>query len=117
ELSGRITAVPIVSMPSFRARTAFVMPEDGKNLNRCFPGSDDGTFSDVLARTAPADAPIGGTTSSAAAAAGVPAVIAEVGGCGLLEEDAVRMHLDGIGNALRHLHMLPGEVTPPRTDM
>ena len=48
-LSGRITAVPIVSMTSFRARTAFVVPEDGKNLNRCFPGSPDGTFSDVLA--------------------------------------------------------------------
>jgi predicted deacylase len=171
ELSGRITAVPIVSMPSFRARAAFVMPQDGKNLNRCFPGSHDGTFSDVLARhvfdeliapsdflldlhggdmvealepfslydesaveeqarslavafglpyvvrSAPADAPIGGTTSGAAAAAGVPAAIAEVGGCGLLEEDAVRTHLDGIGNALRHLRMLPGDVTPPRADM
>ena len=171
ELRGRITAVPIVSMPSFRARTAFVMPQDGKNLNRCFPGSLDGTFSDVLARhvfdeliapsnfmvdlhggdmvealepfslydesaveaearglaiafglpylvrSAPSEAPISGTTTSAAAAAGVPAVIAEVGGCGLLEEDAVRMHLDGIANALRHLCMLPGEVTPPRADM
>src|SRR2546426_9373837 len=49
ELDGRITAVPIVSMSSFRARTAFVVPQDGKNLNRCFPGSPDGTFSDVLA--------------------------------------------------------------------
>ena len=171
ELSGRITAVPIVSMPSFRARTAFVMPQDGKNINRCFPGSRDGTFSEVLARcvfdeliapsdylldlhggdmvealepftlydespveeqarglaiafglpylvrSAPAEAPISGTTTGAAAAAGVPAVIAEVGGCGLLEEDAVRLHVDGIGNALRHLGMLPGEVTPPRTDM
>jgi uncharacterized protein len=170
-LSGRITAVPIVSMPSFRARTAFVMPQDGKNLNRCFPGSPDGTFSDVLARhvfdeliapsdavldlhggdmvealepfslydesaveeqaralaisfglpylvrSAPSEAPISGTTTSAAAAAGVPAVIAEVGGCGLLEEDAVRMHLDGLANALRHLRMLPGEVAPPRADM
>ena len=27
------------------------------------------------------------------------------------------MHLDGIANALRHLRMLPGEVTPPRADM
>ncbi len=171
ELSGRITAVPIVSMPSFRARTAFVMPQDGKNINRCFPGSRDGTFSEVLARcvfdeliapsdylldlhggdmvealepftlydespveeqarglaiafglpylvrSAPAEAPISGTTTGAAAAAGVPAVIAEVGGCGLLEEDAVRLHVDGIGNALRHLGMLPGEVTPPRADM
>jgi uncharacterized protein len=171
ELRGRITAVPIVSMPSFRARTAFVMPQDGKNLNRCFPGSLEGTFSDVLARhvfdeliapsdfmldlhggdmvealepfslydesaveeqarglaiafglpyvvrSAPSDAPIGGTTTGAAAALGVPAVIAEVGGCGLLEEDAVRMHLDGIANSLRHLGMLPGKVTPARADM
>jgi predicted deacylase len=171
ELRGRITAVPIVSMPSFRARTAFVMPQDGKNLNRCFPGSLDGTFSEVLARhvfdelivpsdfmldlhggdmvealepfslydesaveeqarglaiafglpyvvrSAPSDAPIGGTTTGAAAAAGVPAVIAEVGGCGRLEEDAVRTHLDGIANALRHLEMLSGEVTPARADM
>jgi predicted deacylase len=171
ELSGRITAVPIVSMPSFRARMAFVMPQDGKNLNRCFPGTHDGSFSDALARhvfdeliapsdflldlhggdmvealepfslydesvveeqargiavafglpyivrSAPADAPIGGTTTSAAAAINVPAVIAEVGGCGLLERDAVRTHVDGIGNALRHLGMLPGDVTPPRADM
>jgi predicted deacylase len=171
ELRGRITAVPIVSMPSFRARTAFVMPQDGKNLNRCFPGSREGTFSDVLAshvfdeliapsdvlldlhggdmvealepfslydespveeqarglaiafglpyvvRSAPGEAPISGTTTGAAAAAGIPAVIAEVGGCGLLEEDAVRAHVDGIENALRHLKMLPGEVTPPRAEM
>jgi uncharacterized protein len=170
-LMGRITAVPIVSMPSFRARTAFVVPQDGKNLNRCFPGSYEGTFSDVLARhvfdeliapsdvmldlhggdmvealepfalydespveeqaralavafdlpyvvrSAPADAPISGTTTSAAAAAGVPAAIAEVGGRGLLEEDAVQCHLDGLANALRHLGMLPGDPTTPRTDM
>jgi predicted deacylase len=147
------------------------MPQDGKNLNRCFPGSLDGTFSDVLARhvfdelivpsdfmldlhggdmvealepfslydesaveeqarglaiafglpyvvrSAPSQAPIGGTTTGAAAVAGVPAVIAEVGGCGLLEEHAVRMHLDGLANALRHLEMLPGAATPPRADM
>jgi predicted deacylase len=171
ELRGQITAVPIVSMPSFRERRAFVMPQDGKNLNRCFPGSREGTFSDVLARCvfdeliAPSDvlldlhggdmvealepfslydespveeqarglaiafglpylvrsargeAPVSGTTTGAAAAAGVPAVIAEVGGCGLLEEEAVRMHVAGIENALRHLRMLPGDVTPPRPDM
>jgi predicted deacylase len=170
-LSGRITAVPIVSMPSFRARTAFVVPQDGKNLNRCFPGSYDGTFSDVLARhvfdeliapsdvmldlhggdmvealepftlydespvekqaralaiafnlpyvvrSSPAVAPISGTTTSAAAAVGVPAAIAEVGGRGLLEEAAVQQHLDGLANALRHLAMLPGDPTPPRPEM
>jgi uncharacterized protein len=170
ELSGSITAVPIVSFSSYRARTPFVVPEDGKNLNRCFPGSYFGTFADVLARhvfdeliapsdvlldlhggdmvealepftlydessveevargiavayglpyvvrSVPAEAPISGTTTSAAAALGVPAVIAEAGGCGLLEEDAVRMHLDGLSNALRFLRMLPGDAAPPRED-
>jgi predicted deacylase len=171
ELHGRITAVPIVSVSSFRSRSAFVVPQDGKNLNRCFPGSPHRTFTDALARhvfdeliepsdflldlhggdvvealepfslydespveeqarslaiafglpylvrSATGEAPVSGTTTGAAAAVGVPAVIAEVGGRGLLEESAVRTHVDGIGNALRHLKMLPGEVTPPRPDM
>jgi predicted deacylase len=166
-LSGRITAVPIVSMTSFRARTAFVVPEDGKNLNRCFPGSPDGTFAEVLAHhvftelIAPSDvlidlhggdmvealepftlygessvsaqaqglavsfgfpyvvrmrregAPIGGTTADAAADAGIPAVIAEAGGCGLLEESAVRLHLDGLQRALVHLGMQADGSAPP----
>ena len=34
-----------------------------------------------------------GTTSSAAAAVGIPAITAEAGGCGLVEEHAVAMHL------------------------
>jgi len=160
-LSGRITAVPVVSMTSFRARTAFVVPEDGKNLNRCFPGSADGTFADVLAHhvftelIAPSDAlidlhggdmvealepfvlytesavaeqacglafsfgfpyvvrmrretaPIGGTTADAAAEAGIPAVVAEAGGCGLLEEGSVQLHLEGLKGALAYLGMLP----------
>ena len=50
ELAGSITAVPVVSMESFRLRSPFVVPEDGKNLNRCFPGSYEGTYTDVLAR-------------------------------------------------------------------
>jgi uncharacterized protein len=170
-LRGRITAVPVVSVTSYRARSAFVVPEDGKNLNRCFPGSLDGTFSDVLARSvfdrliAPSDvlldlhggdvfealepftlydespvadcarglavafgfpfvvrvrageAPVSGTTTSAAAAAGIPAVIAEAGGRGLLEEDAVRLHLDGLANALRLLGMLPGDPAPPTREV
>ncbi|MDX6486475.1 MAG: uncharacterized protein QOF43_1628, partial [Gaiellaceae bacterium] len=33
------------------------------------------------------------------------------------EEEAVRMHLAGLANALRHLGMLPGEAAPPRADM
>jgi predicted deacylase len=59
---------------------------------------------------------LGGTTDQAAAAAGVPAIIAEAGSSGLLTEPETRLLLDGIGNVLRHLGMLDGEVaeTAPR---
>src|SRR3954466_10339890 len=50
ELSGSITAVPVVSLESFWQRSPFVVPADGKNLNRTFPGSRDGTYTDGLAR-------------------------------------------------------------------
>jgi predicted deacylase len=154
-------------MQSFRQRSPFVVPDDGKNLNRCFPGSYDGTYTDVLARSiydeliAPADvlldlhggdmveglepfaiyeaSPVedhahaiavafglpyvvreerqegglGGMTSSAAAQAGIPAIIAEAGGRGQLEESAVAMLAEGVRNVLRHLEMLPGPVAPP----
>jgi predicted deacylase len=39
ELRGRVVAVPVLNLPAFRARSPFVVPEDGKNLNRCFPGN------------------------------------------------------------------------------
>ena len=50
-LSGQIVAVPIVNMPAFEGRSAFVSPLDGKNLNRTFPGRPDGTPSERLAWT------------------------------------------------------------------
>jgi uncharacterized protein len=46
---GRITAVPVVNLLSFWERSAFVVPLDGKNLNRNFPGDPAGTFTEVLA--------------------------------------------------------------------
>lgn len=49
QVSGRIVAVPVVNVPGFWARSAFVVPVDGKNLNRSFPGDPQGTFTDVLA--------------------------------------------------------------------
>jgi uncharacterized protein len=169
ELRGSITAVPVVSMLSFQRRSPFVVPEDGKNLNRAFPGSYDGTYTDALARSifdeviAPADVLIdlhggdlvealepftvyrastveeqsralavafglpyvvrddpstelGGMTTSAAADAGIPAIIAEAGGAGRLEEHAVTLLGDGVRNALRLLEMLPGPVAQ-RTGM
>jgi predicted deacylase len=171
ELAGTITAVPVVSMESFRRRSPFVVPVDGKNLNRCFPGSYDGTYSDVLARSifdeliASADVLIdlhggdmveglqpftiyqaspveerahaiavafglpyvvrqevqqgglGGMTCNAAAEAGIPAIIAEAGGRGQLDDDVVALLAGGIGNVLRHLGMLPGAPAPHRSDM
>jgi uncharacterized protein len=169
ELAGSVTAVPIASMESFRQRSPFVVPADGKNLNRSFPGSYDGTYTDVLARSifdqviAPADvlldlhggdmvealepfaiydaspheershaialafglpyvvrqepdeSGLGGMTSTAAASAGIPAVIAEAGGRGQLEEAATTLLVDGVRNVLRHLEMLPGDPPPPRS--
>ena len=170
ELAGSITAVPVVSMQSFQRRSPFIVPEDGKNLNRTFPGTYDGTYTDALARSifdeliAPADVLIdlhggdlvealepfviyeaspveerahalavafglpyvvreepadglAGMTCTAAAQAGIPAVIAEAGGCGLLDPVAVEMLVNGVRNALRSLEMLPGPVDPPRADM
>lgn len=170
-LAGSIVAVPVVSLASFRARSPFVVPADGKNLNRSFPGTLDGTYTDVLARSifdeliAPADVvldlhggdmveglvpfalydeseveerareiavafglpyvvreratagPPKGMTSTAAAAAGIPAVIAEAGGRGQLEEEAVQVLVRGVGNALRSLSMLPGDPDPPPSGM
>jgi uncharacterized protein len=57
--------------------------------------------------------PVAGTTSAAAAELGIPAVIAEVGGRGLLEADAVAAHVIGIGNVLQALDMLAGAPESP----
>jgi predicted deacylase len=165
QLAGSIVAVPVVSMQSYVRRSPFVIPADGKNLNRAFPGSYDGTYTEVLARSifdeliAPADVLIdlhggdmvealepfsiyaaspvearadalacafglryvvreepgglGGMTTIAAAEAGKPAIIAEAGGCGLLDQGAVDLLARGVVNSLRHLGLLPGEPDPP----
>lgn len=160
ELSGRIQAVPVLNLPSFRARTPFVVPDDGKNLNRCFPGDPEGTLADRLAydtftkvitgsdalidmhtgdmvealqpfalydagtaeararematayglgyviRQEPGpDRAVGGTTSAAAAEIGIPAIIAEAGGCGLVERKAVEAHVRGLDRVLALLGM------------
>jgi predicted deacylase len=49
ELHGTITCVPIVSMESYLKRSPFVVPVDGKNLNRTFPGDADGSYTEALA--------------------------------------------------------------------
>ena len=174
ELRGRIRAVPVLNLPAFRARTPFLVPDDGKNLNRCFPGNPDGTLADRLAHAAftqlilgsdalvdahagdmvealepfalydagPSEArslelatayglgyvirqepgpdrAVGGTTSTAAAELGIPAIIAEAGGCGLVEAAAVDAHVRGLDRVLALLGMASdpaaeaGQARPP----
>jgi predicted deacylase len=167
QLRGSITAVPTVNQPSFWSRTAFVVPADGKNLNRCFPGDPDGSYSEAVAHAVftafirPADylvdlhagdifealepfclyeespvedrargmavayghghvvrqsratRTVGGSTSSAAADLGIPAIIAEIGANGLCDEASVAGHLRGIRNVCAHLEMLPAGAAAP----
>ena len=160
ELRGRIRAVPVLNLSAFAARMPFVVPEDGKNLNRCFPGKPGGTAAERLAydtftkliagsdalidahcgdlvealqpfalyEAGPAEArarelatayglpyvirqetgpdrAVTGTSSGAAAEAGIPAITAEAGGCGLVEEHAVRLHVAGLNRVLNVLGM------------
>jgi uncharacterized protein len=164
DLRGRVLAVPVLNLPAFRSRTPFVVPEDGKNLNRCFPGAADGTLAERLAYDAfhqliagsdayidahcgdmvealqpfalyeagPAESrarelatayglpyvirqepgperAVAGTSSGAAAEAGIPAITAEAGGCGLVEEHAVAMHVAGLNRVLQVLGMTDGQ--------
>ena len=168
ELRGTVRAVPVLNLSAFRARTPFLVPDDGKNLNRCFPGDPEGTVADRLAHAAftqliegsdalidvhagdmvealepfalfdagPAEAralelatayglgyvirqepgpdrAVGGTTSTAAAEIGVPAIIAEAGGCGLVETAAVDAHVRGLDQVLAVLGMTDGPVAVP----
>jgi uncharacterized protein len=175
ELRGRVRAVPVLNVTAFAARTPFVVPEDGKNLNRSFPGNPAGTLADRLAYDAftqliagsdayvdahcgdmvealqpfalyeagpaedqarelatayglpyvirqPAAGPdraVTGTSSASAAAAGIPAITAEAGGCGLVEEHAVAMHVAGLDRVLAWLDMTkadePAEPAPQPT--
>lgn len=164
-LSGRITAVPVMNPAAFWARSPFVVPVDGKNLNRSFPGDLGGTYTDVLAHRLfhrfiagtqylvdlhAGDLPealepfalydasavekearglavvygvghvvrqdagartVGGSTTAAAADAGIPAIVAEAGGNGILDRAAVETHLTGLANVLAHLGMTTGDVS------
>ena len=51
EVSGRIILVPLVCPEAFHARVQYVLPADGKNVNRQFPGKVLGTVSERIAHT------------------------------------------------------------------
>lgn len=48
-ISGQVIVVPSANPVAFRARAIYVTPPDGKNLNREFPGSAGGTFTEAWA--------------------------------------------------------------------
>ncbi len=164
EVCGAVVVVHPVSLPAFHARRQYVVPEDGKNLNRQFPGDPEGSLSQRMAhalmelaksvdawvdlhggdihealvpftiysnvaephvvtrsrdmaavygiQNVIASASVKGGTYSAAAAAGVPAILTEAGQLGRLDEDCVAIHLKGCRNVLRSLGVLPGEPEP-----
>jgi predicted deacylase len=162
KLRGCLRVVPIANLASFHTRTAFVVPHDGLNLNRCFPGKAEGSFTERLAfalfeqvirsadfhvdmhsgdqvealepftiydaseveeqsramaiayglkymvRSAHSESPIAGTSSAAAAQAGIPSITGEAGGRGLIDEASVQSHVAGVQRVLSLLGVLPG---------
>jgi hypothetical protein len=62
------------------------------------------------------DRAVGGTSSSSAAEIGIPAITAESGECGLVQEEAVARHVRGLNGVLAALGMADrpaGEPAPP----
>ncbi len=167
-MKGAIIGCPMCNFSAFTARSMFVNPVDGKNLNYVFPGSADGSITEVIAHTlltqfvAAADYHIdmhsgdavedlfpyvfyhrcgredvdtsskwmaeshgveyiavtelaGAGTSdqgnfySAVSEMGVPSIQPEAGGIGILEEECVQIHYQGIRNVLSGLNMIIAE--------
>lgn len=48
-LSGTIIMVHVANMPSFHGRTIYYSPVDGENMNRVYPGKENGTVSERIA--------------------------------------------------------------------
>ena len=51
ELKGNVIIIPLVNVSGFEHRTMSMVYEDGKNLNRVFPGDPEGTAADRIAYT------------------------------------------------------------------
>ncbi len=49
DISGRIIFIPVVNESGFYNGLKQIVAEDGKNLNRCFPGDINGTMSEKIA--------------------------------------------------------------------
>ncbi|MGE5579194.1 MAG: M14 family metallopeptidase [Bacillota bacterium] len=153
-VKGSVVVVHVANPPAFFARSIYIGPMDGKNLNRVFPGDASGTASDRIAHTLFNDVILGsdyyvdlhggdmieklipftifcgdadpkvvetskdmaaaygipyavassgaGGTYGTTARAGIPAILAEAGGMGILDEESVQMHLEGLESLLRY---------------
>ncbi|KIR02966.1 Succinylglutamate desuccinylase/aspartoacylase [Lachnospiraceae bacterium TWA4] len=49
DIKGNLIIIPVLNRTGFEARIPTLVPEDGKNLNRMFPGNCEGSFSERLA--------------------------------------------------------------------
>lgn len=49
DIAGTLVIIPVVNRTGFENRTPTIVPEDGKNLNRVFPGKANGFASEKLA--------------------------------------------------------------------
>lgn len=159
-IKGKLIIVHPVNTTSFFKKVQFVVPEDGKNLNRTFPGKEDGSVSEklsyVIAKemysqadfvidlhggdlheslepfivyasnvkeeiiSASLDAarymgikyivgvPSTNSTFGVASKMGIPALLAELGGCGEWTETEVERYIKGVKNLLKHLKLIEG---------
>lgn len=51
DLKGALIIIPIANPTGFRSISPWTVPDDGKNLNRMFPGDENGSLSQKLAHT------------------------------------------------------------------
>ncbi|MCF2625974.1 succinylglutamate desuccinylase/aspartoacylase family protein [Fusobacterium perfoetens] len=49
KISGQIIIIHPVNISAYYARISYILPEDGKNINRLFPGNPEGTLGDKIA--------------------------------------------------------------------
>ena len=167
---GTLLIIPLLNRPGFFERSIYVNPEDNQNLNRAFPGSPTGTWSQRFAHHLLHDLVVkvdrtmdlhagdmieglepflgyyqtgdeaidtrsleminahggmgwvthvlpggerAGMLYGAAAQNGVPAILAESGGCGLPIEQDVQRHVEGVLNIWRTLGLLTDAPAAP----
>ncbi|OKL62255.1 hypothetical protein UA08_03071 [Talaromyces atroroseus] len=159
QLTRTLFVLPVMNFHGFRARSIYVNPQDGKSLNRQFPGNPLGTASERLVHwpsgifpkcdayldlhggnldeelkpytifnedseaskqlavafgleTVVAASGTRRVSSSYATRLGIPAITAEAVCNGLVSEDKVSLHYDGVMRVMAYLGMLQSPALP-----